>query len=269
LDDTYQVYVNRLAQMTARDAYKTNGYHIQSSVKYHRADDGTWQPTPFPGYTVITPPWEARPDGPNQDFYQRLKTCQAELIQQLPPNLCIPVPPGSFHLTLADLIWDDAYRHAQADPAYEDKLRQCVAHCFQRSQSSLTSHAPITWQSLGLILMPRAVGIGLVPKNEASYNSICTLRRQLYQNSELMSLGIEQQYHFTAHITLGYFGDTTPIKEQPDPMAEQISQILTDLNTLWLDADPIPHFDITQIQFRQFPDMTRYQRAEDWPAIEL
>jgi len=60
------------------------------------------------------------------------------------------------------------------------------------------------------MVMTRSVGVCLAPTDENSYKQILEFRRSIYQNPDLIALGIEQQYHFTAHITLAYFGDTGP-----------------------------------------------------------
>ncbi|HBE51368.1 MAG TPA: DUF1868 domain-containing protein, partial [Cyanobacteria bacterium UBA11369] len=154
----------------------------------------------------ITPPWED--ESKNEDFYTNLKACQEQIAQQIDPGLMVPLPPSSFHLTLADLIWDDAYRHAISEkPDFEPHLRHTIDQIFQQSQPLVSGGNPIRWQLLGLIVMPRALGVCLIPADEQSYDRIVKLRRALYQTPDLIALGIEQQYGFTAHVTLGYFGD--------------------------------------------------------------
>ncbi len=248
--------------MTLPEAYRSQIQHIQESAKF-QLQSGSRQAAPFPGYSLITPP--AGEEAKNAPFHTQLQAYQQELLQ-LPVNsdLIVPVPPASFHLTLADLIWDSAYRHAcEENPEFEQELRLCCAEIFQQYQQSMTNGAnPIQWQMLGLIVMPRAVGICLVPKDERCYEQIIQFRRTIYQNPKLMALGIEQHYHFTAHVTLGYFGEVSSDLDRTN-----LSTMLSQLNQQWLLN--FPEFLIHRVELRKFDDMTHYYREPDWPSLEF
>ena len=113
---------------------------------------------------------------------------------------------------------------------------------------------------LGLTVMPRAVGVCLVPKDEGSYEQILKFRRTIYQNPNLIALGIEQQYHFTAHITLGYFGNVSPNLDR-----DRLSNTLFQLNQQWLETPQ--ELWVHRAELRKFDDMTRYYREPDWPVM--
>ncbi|MCC5638989.1 DUF1868 domain-containing protein [Nostoc sp. CHAB 5844] len=262
MDDNYQTYLNRVARMMLPEAYKSQVQHIQESSKF-QPHSGTRQAAPFPGYTLITP--TAAEASENSAFYDKLATYQQQLLQ-LPINhdLIVPVPPASFHLTLADLIWDDAYLDAcEKNPKFEQELRSCCAEIFQQYQQSITPGTnPIYWQMLGLIVMPRALGVCLVSKDERCYEQIIQFRRTIYQNPKLIALGIEQHYHLTAHITLGYFGEISP-----DLDRNKLSDMLSELNQQWLEDSP--EFLVNRVELRKFDDMTRYYREPDWPSLDF
>lgn len=263
MDDNYQTYLNRVARMTLPEAYRSQIQHIQESSKFQPAVEGGRQAVPFPGYTVITPPWSEETE--NSAFYAKLEAYQQELLQlPLDSNLIVPVPAASFHLTLADLIWDSAYRDAcEKNPEFEKDLRSCIAEIFQQYQQSITKGTnPICWQMLGLVVMPRAVGVCLVPQDESCYEQIVNFRRTIYQNPKLIALGIEQHYHFTAHITLGYFGEISP-----DLDRTSFSTMLSQLNQQWLGNSP--EFLVRRAELRKFDDMTRYYRESDSPVLVM
>jgi hypothetical protein len=88
------------------------------------------------------------------------------------------------------------------------------------------------------------------------------IRRKVYQNSDLMALGIEQQYHFTGHLTLGYFG-----KIPADLDRDKLAESLNELNQQWLDTQNDFSFD--RIELRKFEDMMNYHRQPDWPFLQL
>ncbi|WP_204368532.1 hypothetical protein [Neosynechococcus sphagnicola] len=133
---------------------------------------------------------------------------------------------------------------------------------FQQSQPLLGQQQPLGMQVLGLILMPRALAVCLVPTDEDAYTRMTKLRRSLYQDPGLMALGIEQQYGFTAHITLGYFVDISP-----DFDRFQFCDLLETLNQQWLDAPQV--LAVHRAELRRFEDMTNYHRQPDWPVLEF
>lgn len=260
MDDNYQTYLNRLAKMTLPETYKSQVQHIQESPKFVPAVEGGRKPVPFPGYTVINPPSEE--DAANNSFYTNLQHCQEQLVQQFEPGLMVPVPPASFHLTLADLIWANAYLHLTENPQFEEQLRSRINQIFEQTQPLMRGGNPIKFQLFGLMLMPRAIAASLVPKDESTYDRIVKFRRAIYQNGDLIALGIEQQYGFTPHITLGYFGDIPANLDR-----DRLSNTISDMNLQWLDNPQ--EIVVNKAELRKFDDMTRYYREPDWPVLEF
>ncbi len=260
MDENYQTYLNRVMRLTLPETYRSQGQNIQESPKFHRDPAGTWQANAFPGYSVITPPGEE--DQENTAVYQALTSFQATITQQLGADLFIPLPAASFHLTLADLIWDSAYQHAQDEnPDFEPQLQTRIAQSLQASQSLANSH-PIGFQILGLVVMPRALAMCLAPKDEAAYDRILKLRRAIYQNPDVIAIGVEQQYYFTAHITLGYFGNLAAGDR------EALPQTFDQLNQTWIGSEA-SHFSVHRAELRKFDNMTAYYRQPDWAALQF
>lgn len=259
MDDNYQTYLNRLARMTLPESYKSQVQHIQESPKFVPVAEGGRKPVPFPGYTVITPPSEEDPE--NNSCYTNLQHCQEQIVQQF-PGLMVPIPPASFHLTLADVIWASSFLDATENPEFEVLLRSQISQIFEQTQPLVSGGNPIKFQLLGLMIMPRAIGVSLVAKDESGYDRIVKFRRAIYQNGDLIGLGIEQQYGFTAHVTLGYFGDIPPNLDR-----DRLCNTLADMNLQWLDNPQ--ELWIKRAELRKFDDMTRYYRQPDWPALEF
>ncbi|WP_009631187.1 DUF1868 domain-containing protein [Synechocystis sp. PCC 7509] len=257
MDDNYQTYLNRVAKLAMPENYKSLVQHIHSSPKFKSLPEGGRKAVSFAGYTIIAPP--AEEDNQNIEFYQSLNSFQKQLIELTPNNLIVPVPPSSFHITLADLIWESAYHYAQEKVEnFDEQLHKAIFKIFEQYQQSKIA-TPIEWQVLGVIVMPRAIGVSLVPKTESAYNQILNLRRAIYQSPDLTALGLEQHYHFTPHITLGYFGEVTPELER-DRLCNTISQLNQQLSEF-------PEFKISQAELRKFDDMTRYYRQSDWSIL--
>ena len=262
MDENFQTYLNRAMRMTLPETYRSQVQHIQDSPKYQRHAELGLEALPFPGYTIVSPPG-LDDSAENQVLFPFLERIQQQLLKRLGPEVFAPVPSASFHLTLADLIWDSAYKHAiDTSDQFEVQLRDCIAQIFQ-SCDGMQQGMAIQFQVLGLMVMTRAIGVCLAPTDEGSYERILRFRRALYQNRELIGLGIEQQYYFTPHVTLGYFGTTPPIDKRAT-LAEDI----IDLNQEWLDSEP-QMFWVSQAELRKFDDMTRYYRESDWPVFQF
>lgn len=259
MDENYQTYLNRAMRLTLPETYRSQVQHLQESPKFQRHDAKEWQPAPFPGYTIVTPPGNEAVE--NAALYESLKHYQQRLAQTLGADLFVPVPPESFHLTIADLIWDSAYRDAsQQKPAFEGQLQNQIATIFRQSQA-MSEDKPLRFQALGLMVMPRAIAICLAPADEHSYDRVLKLRRAVFQNADLIGLGIEQQYYFTPHITLGYFG-SIPSPEALLALGDRFVQ----LNQQWLEQEPTV-FEVKRAELRKFDDMTRYYRHSDWAVF--
>lgn len=257
MDETYQDYINRVTRLTLPVACSSQLQTIQPSPKF-----AAEKATSFPGYSVITPPGSE--DRPNQDFYTQLATLQNQLSQQLEPNLLVSLPSASFHITLADLIWDQSYRQAIAENAnFDQQLREQIAESFQQYSQSAKTNNPLTWKLWGIVARPRAIMACLIPQDRESYEPIIQLRRSLYQNSGLIGLGIEQQYDLTAHITLGYFGNIPPNLNR-DRLCIALSQI----NDRLIETEQ-PNFTIERAELRKFDSMVKYYREPDWAMVSF
>ena len=260
MDENYQTYLNRAMRLTLPETYQSQTQYIQESPKFRARSSQEREPVPFPGYTIVTPPGSE--DTANQALYDSLSHYQQALRDQLGAQLFAPIPVESFHLTLADLIWDSAFHHACENPEFESQLQKQIAQIFQQHQPS-TQREPIKFQVLGLMVMTRAIGVCLAPIEEYSYERLLKFRRALYQNRDLIGLGIEQQYYFTPHVTLGYLGEIPPADQ-----LSQLSQSFAELNQQWIDQDP-QNFWVHRAELRKFDDMTRYYREPDWAVLEF
>lgn len=257
MNESYQEYINRLAQLTLPGTCSSQLQSIQTSPKFVEG-----KAVSFPGYTVMTPTQEDDPD--NQKFYDRLKLIQQSIVQQLEPGFIIPVPSSSFHFTLADLIWDRHYQQTvKKNPQFETELQKQISQSFEQYQKTTEVKTPIQWQLLGVTIRPRAIMASLAPTDRASYQAIVDLRRCIYQNPDLIGLGIEQQYDFTAHVTLGYFDRISANLNR-----SEICVIISQISDRLLDAEPAI-ISVKRAQLHKFDNMINYYRQPDWAAISL
>jgi hypothetical protein len=269
MDESYHTYLNRVAKLTLPATYESQIGTVQESPKFKPDANGIRQPVAFPGYSVVAPP--ALEDTANKGFYGDLFECQTELAKRLEPDSIVCVDPDSFHITFADLIWDSALKSAlAANGEFEQKLCDRVRDSFDLYANSRLPEegetpppsTPVKWQIMGFTVRPRAIEVSLVPKDAESYQRVVNLRRAIYQSSSLIRLGIEQQYYFTAHVTLAYFGN---VDRSFDRVA--ICDILQDYNMRWIDRPQ--EMLLHRAELRKFTDMSNYIRQPEWPTVEL
>ena len=257
MNESYQEYINRLAQSTLPGTCSSQLQSIQSSPKFAEG-----KAVSFPGYTVMTPTKEDDPD--NKKFYSQIQLIQQSITAQVEPDFIVPLPSSSFHFTLADLIWDRNYQQTvKKNPQFETELQKQIDRSFQQYQNTTEVKTPIQWQLLGVNIRPRAIMASLAPTDRASYQAIVDLRRCIYQNPDLIALGIEQQYDFTAHITLGYFD-----RINNNLNRSEICVIISQISDRLLDSEPAI-ITVKQAQLRKFDNMVNYYRQEDWAAISF
>ncbi len=256
MDGNYQSYINRVVQMTLPANYEQQLKNIQSSPKF----DGH-KPVSFPGYTIITPPnGESQI---NKEFYQKLSNVQSQLEEKLGKDIFISVPADSFHLTMADLIWNDLYLCAvEQNPNFDQLLIDQIETIFQEYQQKVIQLKPLEFEILGLSVFPRAISVCLSPTEE-SYAPIVKLRQLIYQDEKIVNIGIEQNYEFVAHITIGYFG-----KIDESLNLKQVELAIKKINEQWLDNAPAI-FTVNKLELRKFTDMNTYIRENNWAFLHL
>jgi hypothetical protein len=255
VDDNYQSYINRVAPQTLAIAYEQQLANAQGSPKFAQGN-----PVPFPGFSLVTP--IAAEDSTNKDFYNHLAIVQQRVGTILGDRLIL-VPADSLHLTVADLIWNGPYQELRRqNPDFEQNLCACVQHSFADCQLQEIQYKNCQWQILGILILPRSLGVVLAPQQESDYDPLMIVRRVVYQNSTLIALGIEQQYRYTAHITLGYFDTAIEHLEDPQAWGEKLSQI----NDQWLESDP-QILNIHSVELRYFSDMTCFTRQSHYPIL--
>lgn len=133
---------------------------------------------------------------------------------------------------------------------------------FKEFQSLLLDNESLELEIIGLSVFPRAIAVCLAP-TEASYETIIKLRQLIYQNEQIIRLGIEQQYDFAAHVTLGYFNK---IEDNID--LAKVESIIKEINDLWIE-NPAPIFKLKQFELRKFTDMVNYIRQPEWATIKM
>ncbi|MGK7927411.1 MAG: DUF1868 domain-containing protein, partial [Spirulina sp.] len=73
---------------------------------------------------------------------------------------------------------------------------------------------------------------------------------------------VQQQYHYTAHITLGYFSARVETFNR-----DRFCDLLTEFNDRWTDTEEI--LTLERAELYKFDDMTRFYKEPDFPVVEF
>jgi hypothetical protein len=156
------------------------------------------RPRPHAGLTVLAEPSPIR----ERPVRRKLETIQRGLLQV--PGF-VPVPPDSFHLTLANLISGPDYE--EAGPACIAEIRQALAGVFEGRRFG--DDRPVIGRLRGAVTLSGCVVVA-VDFSEADYGQIVELRQAIY--AALEGTMPAREHPFFGHVTLGYLA--SPAREE-------------------------------------------------------
>ena len=255
-DDNFADYRARLARQIADEAVGDASLELTPAGKFENG-----RPKVYPGYTVITSPYDDESDGENRRTYEALTRVQEGLATQINSPMFVPVAVPSFHLTVADLISGNAFAKKQKIEGWESELRETLRQVFEREQCLV--RIPPRLLVSGLCLFSSVIVAAVSSEDEFGYHQLLRFRDLVYDDSRLQALGIERpRYSFTGHITIGY------VEARPSPdSAALVARVISQINQReFLKA---LSFKVTQVELRKFENMSHYYRHTDWPILRF
>ena len=238
-DRSYPEYQDSLASSVGEPL---SALTLQPSGRYRfHKEAKTWKPITCRGITILAEPY---PIGGS--VVPALKTLQ-EKIQQLTPDFA-PVPPETFHLTVADLIWGDKYTaliQSQGGEIQNTQMFQRVDDILKGVDGRLlTQNATI----VGVGGFPGAV-VAFVNVDDAAYRSIITFRDKIYSDLILAQYGVFRERPFLGHITLGYIEGVPP---------QGLDDALNDIRFTTDFTLPQWTFELSDVGIYRFSNMSEY-----------
>lgn len=253
-DENFEEYRTRIAQSITDADIDNKVLGLKPAGKFRRNAAGIYRPEPYPGYTIITPPFLEETE--NIRTYARLADVQRELLQLVDESIYVPVPVSSFHITIADLISGSGYENKVQNSGYEIALRDSVLRVCYRAVDQIHG-CPPSMRICGLTLFPSVIIAIVSIEDEPGYGRLLRLRELIYDDTDLKHLGVSKQFSFTGHVTLAY------VEEIPtENSLKKLAQAIKQLNQDFFDK-PLP-LKIGTAELRKFEDMSRYYRTAGW-----
>lgn len=253
-DDSFPEYQTKAKRLVTDEVILNNVSRLKPAERFN----GT-EPRIYPGYTIITPPFEDELNAENNSAYEKLARVQKELLKQSGNSIFTPVPSSSFHLTIADLISGSRFVEQQRVNGWEDRLRDRIGEIFHRAESPTGASLLVS----GLSLFTSVIVAIISSEDRSGYEQLINVRNMIYQDGELKALGVRKApFSFIGHITLAY------VEAKPDiQSATSLSRLLSQFN-LHAFSNPLP-LKVIQAELRKFNDMSRYYRQETWPVLHF
>jgi 2'-5' RNA ligase len=219
-------------------------------------------PKAFPGCTLLGTPY---PVGGHAA--RMLATIQGNATKILGPNFT-PVPPGTFHVTEADLI-----AGVEPDQARLVQIADRLAEIFSEADLRRDATRPITASparltSFGEVLV---AWVGIRPED---LKSLKRLRGRIYGDLGLQNLGVrEPEFEFVPHVTIGHMTGSGEVGAE---LEARLGEVIETSDRLF-DAQPSV-FVIDGVSLFRFPHLHQYDertvlfgggRARLWEALGL
>lgn len=241
-DGEFGDYLKRLRGWTSQKGWAQSLNSMETSAKFC---DGLAQP--LSGITVLTPPGDEDPEC--ERLYVHLARVQVALLESLQLKLHM-VSEANFHITIADLVSGADYlsQHAQ-NRQFNAVLRDRLQTLFE--QQDHWRAAP-QWRVSGLAFFRHAVVCLLEPISAREYAPMVSLRRSIYQDDKLRSLGVQQPLPFLAHVTLGYYQRLPSIQSRERWVAHY--EHLQSMVCSYAES-----FGLARVEVREFEDMSTFR----------
>jgi len=226
--------------------------------KFQESNDGSWEPVPYSGYTLMTP--TSQDDTENAGFYRLFNDIREKLFWKIIVPGIVWAPTIALHLTIGRLISGTDFA-SNIMNSREDEFLLALRQLF--SQISTSNINSLKYQVRGLSIFPQGVIAAIVsPVTEDDYQRLQAFRDDLYTDKVLKSIGVERKRSFHGHITLFYIEEKLSEKER-----RMLANAVTDINKSFFST-PLP-FNLSRVEVRKFDNFSDFYRQDHWPVYML
>lgn len=252
---SYEAYQRRQQQEVQAPQLNERARHLRFGHKF-RYESGTWRCLPYEGYAIVS----MVTDNPgNEELLEQLSEVQAQLRARVGlPHKLYPLPPTSFHQTVANTLSAHRYQQQVVEPGLEAAYPTIVGRALEQLPPAERTH-PIRMQLIGLSLFGSAIGVLGTFEAVEDFQAILRFRDHLYQHDELGKLDIRRTRPFVGHITLLYFGH-----DLGEADGARLAKACAGFNeslfrTPW-------EFAISHTQLRKYEDLSAFRLEPHFPT---
>lgn len=219
----------------------------------------------------MTTPCGEEEDKTNLEAYNILINVRKQLFHDTRySKKCVPVPDDTLHMTLADLISQQAYVLNVKESKRERELIDEVKNIFDDFTSNNQHDIP-QMKLKGLSLVPQSPVclVAIVdPRTPKDCTTLMELRRFIHDRSPiLIDMGVKRQFPYVFHITLAYIEGFLSKDDR-----NQLKDKILELNKSIFHNSKVIPFNILSAELRKFDDVSRFDRDPDdtlWPVVNF
>jgi hypothetical protein len=168
-----------------------------------RLVNGKWVPSPYRGFALVS---MVKDNSENDSLFEALCDYQQQLLKGEFLDQIYPLPPESFHQTIANFLSGNRYSAHIEAPGLRTSYPEVVGKVLRKMEPSSPA-GPLVMHMLGLSIFGSAFGVLGIISSETDYQKMIHLRNRLYHSPQMNRMGIQRTRPFIGHITLGYFGE--------------------------------------------------------------
>ncbi len=222
-----------------------------------RREGNAWVPTPYQGHAVLAV-LNSTPD--NDATARTLSEVQQALMAGFDNrDAFYPLPPASFHQTLANTLSDENYHRQVVRAGIADVYPERVATILG-SLAADAGEVPVM-RMVGISLFGTALGVLGVFHEKAAFDRVLALRDLFYGHPDIAALGIKRTRPFIGHITLGYIEANMDEAERV-----RLVGVVSDLNRGLAEQNLLFSMPVAELraydhlaEFRPLPQLPTYR----------
>lgn len=218
-----------------------------------------WSPVPYIGFAFVA---MANERNNAVKLTNELHDIQRILLSKLDrTDTYCPLPPESFHQTIANTFSDDRYERHLKYPGLVEKFPHMTIAALD-SYPIEHRKGTIHLRLLGLSLFRTAIGVLADFESEEEYDYILSIREYLYGNCELRTIGLRKTRPFIGHITLAYIE-----KSLDEHGKTNLVSSLNEVNKYFVDRRLV--FNITKAELCRYDHLSAFHSIESIPSFTL
>ncbi|MBC7921477.1 MAG: hypothetical protein H7Z75_10380 [Ferruginibacter sp.] len=237
---------------------------VERARKLRKADHfalegGQWKSLPYVGYAVVS---MVDNNPGNESVGNRLREMQSRLAKGFRrPSAFFPLPPDSFHQTVANTLSNERFRQHIADKGLAADYPALLGKAFGEFPAAIHS-GPIRLRLGGLSLFSSAVGVLGTFEEEGDFQRVLDFREHVYSNAGLNGLGIQRTRPFVGHVTLAYLEEELTRQEK----AVLINTCVAINHELKNQA---LHFLLSRTELRRYQDLAGFHTEPGYPSYSF
>lgn len=254
----YEEYQSRQRAELHQEKLELRAHALRAGNRAHWSQ-GRWTPTPYPGFAMQAMLSES---SNRNHLCLHLQEIQHELaISADEPGTLYPLPPSSFHQTVANTFSADRLQQHLSSKGLETKFPEIIEKALRQLDPS--SHKrPVQMRLIGLAIFGSAIGVLGTFDQAQDFQRIIDFRNDFYSQPQLSAIGLKRTRPFIGHLTLAYAA--APLTDQ---QKQRLVECVCAINERIRKESLI--FEMPVARLHRYNDLSTFTTFDNYPAAIL